>query len=82
MGITLIRMDEYNKAIQQFEKAISLNPLNPLAILAHCNLALIYKKIGLVKKAKKESAKTFSFISSNKEFSIIRNALGLEICIM
>lgn len=62
-GIALEGMGKYDEAIQQFKKVLSLNPsLNQSSFLAHYRLALIYRKISLIKEAKREASRTFGFI--------------------
>ncbi|MFA5146260.1 MAG: glycosyltransferase [Candidatus Omnitrophota bacterium] len=61
IGTALAGMHEYGKAVEQFKEAIYSNPSN---MGAHHRLALIYKKMGLVKKARDAAARTFDFVTS------------------
>ncbi|MDP2939169.1 MAG: glycosyltransferase [Candidatus Omnitrophota bacterium] len=67
-GMTLDGLGKYPEAIQQFKKVLNLNPSNfsIFNFSAHHELALLYKKLGLAKQAKKEFIKTLDFIPFNK----------------
>ncbi len=69
IGKALEGMGRYSEAIQEFKKAISLNPKN---FLAHYYLTLVYKKIGLIKKVKRESEKALTLVPFQ---IIVRNSL-------
>ncbi len=64
-AMALEGMGRYDDAIRQFKKVLKLSPAN---FLAHYRIALLYKKVGLPKEAKRESAKTFNLISPYRKF--------------
>lgn len=70
LGLALEGMGKYNEAIRQFKRALNLNPNN---VLAHYELGLIYRKLGLNKHAKQEVKPVIKYIHCNKD-NLLRRA--------
>jgi len=63
-GLALEGIGDNKKAIQEFKNVLYIDPSK---ISARYHLALIYKKIGLIKEAEREAVRTFSYILPHKE---------------
>ncbi|MDP2939176.1 MAG: glycosyltransferase [Candidatus Omnitrophota bacterium] len=71
IGKALEGMQRYNEAIQQFKKVLNLNPSNfsIFNFSAHYKLALIYKKLGQTKDARREALCAIKYTHSYRRMS-------------
>ena len=62
-GVALTGMGRYNEAIKKYSKALLSNPLD---MTGRYHLALVYRRAGLIKEAKKESLNVLPHLLSYK----------------
>lgn len=64
MGMALKGLKKFDEAIIEFKKVLRVDPSN---FSAHYELALIYRKIGLTKEARREAISVIKYIHYNKD---------------